>query len=462
MRRRIPNPAPRAAGLAAIVLAFVLLVTFSAPSRAAGDWVRVPYDSAVFGSSGHALMFDVGSSSPGLVAVGMDSGVNGAAIWLSPDGTTWTRVPDQPDFDRGLMTGVIEGPATMVAVGYVELLGGDDAAVWTGDGLTWSRVPNDPAVLGGAGDQVMHDVCAGGPGVVAVGHEVPAGEANPNAAVWTSPDGVTWARVPHDEAVLGGQGEVYMVGVAAGGPGLVAVGWDDSGGDRDAAVWVSADGLTWSRVHHVEGLFGGPGNQVMNSVTVGDGGLLVAVGHDDGAAVDGAVVWTSADGVHWTRLPHVEGVFGGPGFQSMEDVAQGGPGYVAVGKVFSGTLTVAAAWTSVDGTVWERAPHDPVVFGRSDEQLMSGVAVDDYGLVVGVGRATDANKLIAAVWVNDTWWQSSGPVAKPSVPVPTDGPNMFYNPRLFENRLVLVGIAVAALILGGLGWRLVRGRQSGR
>ena len=56
-------------------------------------------------------------------------------------------------------------------------------------------------------------------------------------AVWTSPDGLTWARVPHDEAVFGGNNDHWMWSVVAGGPGLVAVGCDRSGDDENAVVW---------------------------------------------------------------------------------------------------------------------------------------------------------------------------------------------------------------------------------
>ena len=39
----------------------------------------------------------------------------------------------------------------------------------------------------------------------------------------------------------------------------VVVGVDGSGGDWDAAAWTSPDGLAWSRVPHDEPVFGGPG-----------------------------------------------------------------------------------------------------------------------------------------------------------------------------------------------------------
>ena len=57
-----------------------------------------------------------------------------------------------------------------------------------------------------------------------------------DAAVWTSPNGITWTRVPHDDTVFGGEADQKMSSMAVGEAGLVAVGVDDP----DAAVWVAA------------------------------------------------------------------------------------------------------------------------------------------------------------------------------------------------------------------------------
>ena len=81
-----------------------------------------------------------------------------------------------------------------------------------------------------------------------------------SAAIWVSEDGITWSRVPHNETVLGGPGLQAMYDVTVGGPGFVAVGWDnplEEGSDASAAVWTSVDGLTWDRVPHDEAIFGG-------------------------------------------------------------------------------------------------------------------------------------------------------------------------------------------------------------
>jgi hypothetical protein len=70
------------------------------------------------------------------------------------------------------------------------------------------------------------------------------------AAVWISIDGITWSRVPHDEAVFGGRPDRPALeprGITPGGPGLVAVGAHRvhptfGPTDSDAAVWVAVPG----------------------------------------------------------------------------------------------------------------------------------------------------------------------------------------------------------------------------
>ena len=86
----------------------------------------------------------------------------------------------------------------------------------------WGRVPHDETVFGGSKYQTMWSVVAGGPGLVAVGNNSSGGRWD--AAVWTSPDGLTWARVPHDEAVFGGNNDQGIWSMVAVGSELVAVG----------------------------------------------------------------------------------------------------------------------------------------------------------------------------------------------------------------------------------------------
>jgi len=256
--------------------------------------------------------------------------------------------------------------------------------VWTSiDGFAWSRVPHDESVFGGEGEQQMVSVTAGSPGLVAVGWDTSSGSVD--AAVWTSADGMTWSRVPHDESVFGGQHDQTMSSVAIGGPGLVAVGADgfldvDRGqltGYDDvisvAAVWTSVDGLTWTRVLHDETALGGEGNQWMSSV-ISEGVGLVAVGGDWSRAAHHAAVWTSADGITWSRVANDESVFGGEHDQTMSSVTPVGSGLVAVGRAwassdsgsFTGHDSAASVWASDDGLTWSWMGYDEAVFGSED------------------------------------------------------------------------------------------------
>ena len=356
------------------------------PATDAHQWRRVKHDDEVFGADDGSRMRSVAAGGPGLVAVGWDVDQLAAAVWTSTDGIFWQRVTH----DDGLFGGGGGGGRWMrsVTVGGPGLVavGGDGgrgaAAVWTStDGISWQQVPHDEAVFAGDDLQEMRSVTVGGPGLVAVGSDGPA------AAVWTSADGISWQRVPHDEAVFGGANRQEMWSVAAGVPGLVAVGEDR--GRNAAAVWTSNDGISWQRVPHDESVFAGDDLQEMRSVTVGGPGL-VAVGYD--WVREAAAAWTSNDGISWQRVPHDEAVFGGESPQVMWSVAAGGPGLVAVGNDFG--HGGAAVWTSADGISWQRVPHDEAVFGGDGPQFMKSVTAGGPGLVaVGSDRK-------AAVWTS--------------------------------------------------------------
>ena len=331
-------------------------------------------------------MSDVTLGGPGLVAVGSTEGEGhgDAAVWTSVDGVTWTQVPHDEEMfgDEGMSSVTVGGPG-LVAVG---------SSVWTSvDGITWTRVPQDRQVFD---DGLMTSVIVGGPGLVAVGSASASSGEEDHAAVWTSLDGVTWTRVPHDEATFGGtpNDDLSMWNVTVGGPGLVAVGMDWSGPDADAAVWTSADGLTWTRVPHDEDVFGGSGHQAISAVTTAGPGL-VAVGVERSARMQG-VVWTSVDGLTWERVPR-DGS-GSLDRGEMKSVAVGESGLVAVGWIgwIGGPNSDAAVWTSVDGIDWSRVPHDQETIGAG---LMLGLINTDRGLVAVGSDGTDA-----AVWVAAT------------------------------------------------------------
>lgn len=265
--------------------------------------------------------------------------------------------------------------------------------------LTWRQVPT-AAFEGGW----ISAVVEGGPGVVAVGGArtegvgpSPTGESFHSAGVWVSADGAEWERITDASFVGAPDGEgyesVYMSDVAAGSPGLAAVGFDGRG-----AVWFSADGVSWRRVPHDDAVFGSNGAELEKIVWTGS--RFVAVGFmvlDDGRSE--VVSWVSADGETWTRgsaLGPVEMFANDPlGFGDPRiDLAAWNDAAVVVGSVHLGEEWTyrPAVWVSDDGLLWQLIPDEG---GGSIETI-----ADDAGsAMTSVIAAGD--RLVALGWTGD-------------------------------------------------------------
>ena len=257
------------------------------------SWTRVAHDPAVFGSSAGMTTEAVTWGDHGYVAVGFDLTVrNGreisGSIWRSPDGRVWTLLPSE-----GGMGGL--NSVTYGDMGYVAAGGGE---AWvSADGSTWSPTSGDFGVLGRPTECCadVNDVTYGAGGYVAVGFDDFGGWSE-KAAVWTSADATTWTRVEHNDGLFGSAADedVYfeMFGVAYGSGRYAAVGAAEPAGR--AALWISSDGWVWD-------LLTLDGSAELSDVTYGSEGF-VAVGRDrTEGQLWAAVVWTSPDGIHWTR-----------------------------------------------------------------------------------------------------------------------------------------------------------------
>jgi hypothetical protein len=133
----------------------------------------------------------------------------------------------------------------------------------------------------------------------------------------------------------------HFDGVAYGNGTFVAL-WSDVGtGDNARAV--SHDGLNWT-----EYSYNGPAPGA-GTVTFGNG-LFVAVGGGWNDKVGHAVIWTSADGVAWTRRADFHNTTTpSVGFTS---VAYGGGQFVAVGYLVNMTNLNPMIYSSADGINW--------------------------------------------------------------------------------------------------------------
>lgn len=246
------------------------------------------------------------------------------------------------------------------------------------------------ALLGMIGDpDDARDVAGGAPPDVST----PGMGTDATAGLTTPLGGRGWVRA--EVALTGmestsGDAPAAIHAVARGGPGWVAVGGDG----RDGAIWTSRDARTWNRVAPEAPALAGEGILRLNAVAVGGPGLI-AVGWDGYPSAGGethAVVLTSADGHTWQRAPHDPSVFGGRlsegGVTIMRTIAPTARGFVAAGQAPSPENPSdgdAAVWTSEDGTTWSRVPADDRVFGGVGTQGVWAL-IADGPTILGVGN----------------------------------------------------------------------------
>ena len=273
----------------------------------------------------------------------------------------------------------------------------------------WARIPFNATVFGGYGADQINDVTAGGPGVVAVGYNIRNGDMD--ADVWTSADGIRWSRSENDSE-LGGGGTQVMNAVAAGPNGIVAVGMESIDNQTNGAVWFSENGLSWLRIPEVGDTFGNRDNQVMQHVAAfGDGFVAVGVERTD-VEIRGAV-WVSSNGVAWQRVAHSEEIFGGANsYVALEQVLVVGESLMAIGTTMRPDVddVDAAVWFSHDGgKTWtpistaEAALGDP---GAPRYQLVSAVSQGSGGFFM-VGTEQNVTGTAGEQYINGVIWQSA-------------------------------------------------------
>lgn len=169
------------------------------------------------------------------VAVGLDGG--NAGVWLFDDGESWNRSKAPALRVEGgeeeILDAVVVDGTDVLAVGSAGQMG----AVWhSPTGRSWNRIPARRGAFGVSGGIVrLLRVVASEAAAQSAGAPrfIVGGVAGQEAAVWVSPNGITWTREPDSEGDLGG-GEGAVEGLTAKRLPAVAVGW----GNSDAAVWL--------------------------------------------------------------------------------------------------------------------------------------------------------------------------------------------------------------------------------
>jgi hypothetical protein len=244
------------------------------------------------------------------------------------------------------------------------------------------------------------DIAAGNSGFVAVG----AAGRSPKkwrALVWTSPDGLTWTRVPARPEFRGAVMDV----VTAFGDGYVALGRSARNTRKKGGpvvAWYSADGTDWQR-RAVRRGFTSLDLQV-EDIAAGPDSVL-AIGSFIGQDIGAQRLWRSVDGQRWTaaKPPQPADAVDAP----SETTARTGPWspialktqpevllffslaaapeglLLFVGADFSELGDSDRVWSSADGVEWQSHP------GPADG-FVSAAVTGDAGRVVAIGGSTVA------------------------------------------------------------------------
>ena len=301
-----------------------------------------------------------------VVAGACTSGL-GTTIYTSPDGVTWTAAPNTDgQLMRSVVAGTVDGAPMFVAAGVSDYLTSPDGSVWTKRNLpatmyfggtttpAYSMVNRVTVLAGGAIYAVGQQDGVGA--VMLTSADAVAWNATPIPSVsspsptqspssiqgmafgngrfvvstlgrdlFTSPDGVNFARVP-----LAMPGAVVSVEYANGQ--FLGVG-------QAGVVATSSDGQAFSLCHR--------GTQTSCWADVAAGaGRFVAVG---GCGVaDPGPIEVSSDGLTWTSVPMAT-----DGYISLQAVTRGLGTFVAVGGGINALNQFSTLiFTSPDGLTW--------------------------------------------------------------------------------------------------------------
>jgi hypothetical protein len=388
----------------------------SQPSRPLSvEWNRID-DLEVF-SGGRLAAVSLTSS--GFVAVGTDELPADAAVWVSADGTSWTRVVSDAFSgvadDNGVdgdqhMNDVIETIHGTVAVGAGEFSQRHevDAGVWILRETEWERVEHES--LTGEGSQQAATIIEFHGGLYAAGSSESAGNFMP--VVWSSADGVDW------EVATGAAFDQpgVILDLVSTSDFLLGVGLLETLPPRPA-VWITRDGATWELIDSSQGSIEVPDTTVstfMRAVTIGSAGFIAVGAAGDPSA---GLVWVSSDGFEWDLAGELIDSErpSNPVFPSSVVATDRGVTAVGIGPVFGAfpPFSYAEAWVSREGTTWshvERTSSSTVALGPGAPWHVGAfsdvIAVGSGLLAVGLVPFQDATLpgpfFRQAVWVG-TW-----------------------------------------------------------
>ncbi|MFI5165765.1 MAG: WD40/YVTN/BNR-like repeat-containing protein [Thermoanaerobaculales bacterium] len=288
-----------------------------------------------------------------LVAVGSQGGA-----YTSPTGDIWTKRTVPASAATTDFSSVAWSGTTLVAVGA-------QTALVSTDGVTWAAAP-----VPGLGASNLGSVTWGKDRFVAVG----------GLFVASSSDGTNWTVTQ----VLGGPETMLsnqLNGIAWSGIRFVAVGWSCFChiGAGSAVVLTSGDGITWSSSDTNPFDRMAPGN-------------IFSTGFGFYATAGGGAVFTSLDGLSWTREAQFVGTANAVAASATQVVAAGRGGMTAQKKQIDCTAPPPVGQTDVTNATIATAAHTSGLASTqwaTDAELFNPATSDTTALLYYLPRSTD-------------------------------------------------------------------------
>ncbi|MDL4814875.1 hypothetical protein [Actinomadura opuntiae] len=325
------------------------------------------------------------------VAVGSASG--DADVWTSKDGASWQEAQGlgaaftRPGPQR--LADVTDGKAGWLAVGYDQASPRRPLVVTSADGASWRAADAAaPFAAGRNGVPVTAAAASGPAGYVIVGTE------GPSAATWSSADLKTWERgrsaAPNALEGRAGAGH-WMLDVAAGSSGYVAVGGGRDGNGNHPNVWTSPDGRQWT-LQELK-LPGGVKEGHFTHVAV-KGTTVVATGIGATEKGLGWLGYVSADsGRTWRPLPAPDG---GPNL-TVTALTATPKGFAAAGTTGEPGATDVVSLTSPDGSSWKASVLSGKGLSGEGDQRVTGLGAAGNSLL-GVGSTVGQSGEQPVLW----------------------------------------------------------------
>lgn len=276
---------------------------------------------------------------------------NVGLVAVSKDAEHWVEV-GRPPIDLG-------GPLAATATGFVTVgvKAGEPLVLTTSDGAAWDKV----AVPAQAGEYLLADVRQTADGFVVSGRIERA--ADWDAVLWRSAAGGVIEDLGSNPAFTSPDRNVGLLRTVPFGGGIFATG--SAGNVAECALmgglvaslgpiiadtcpgpppmaWGSPDGHSWREVSWPRRAGQPDQMPTMHVVTAGAAGVVALVDErPPGAEKDAVGLWTSADGVDWSRIGN-----GMPlGAGGLNEAMVGLPGRLIV-----------FAWTGTGNAVWVGTP----------------------------------------------------------------------------------------------------------